>query len=276
MSGLTRQLRADEVDYLWPAVRGTHVFGSAEELAAFRDAQPWRVRVSERGDVLLVERWRDHLDVLSIRALVASPKRVGELVDDACAVARSQGLSRLLSPLVVDPAREYVLAGMEPMLRIVAFIARAGSLTTASHCGAAMAAGVRLRCAIASDLAGLTALDKECFDEFWRQGEPELGDDLSNSRVVVAEDEEGHVVGYSTAIRRGSSVTLGRLAVAPSVRRRGVGRALVGDVDRWAHAQGALGLSLCTQEGNETARALYESSGFDEAPGRYLMLHRPS
>lgn len=268
MSGATRPVRPDELGRLWPLVRSSHVFGDCEELASFSQDAPWRVRASDTGDAMVLDRWRSHLDALSIRALLASDARIPELVDDARAVARSQGLTEVLSPLVIDPGGEYVAAGMEPFARIIAFASSAGELRIPAQADD----DAFLRQAMAGDVDALARIEASCFDDFWRQGYPEMVRDISSQRITIAEDDAGAALGYSASIRRGSLVTLGRLAVAPHARRRGVACSLIRDVEAWADSVNAAGISLCTQEDNLGARSLYESVGFTQAPGRYMML----
>lgn len=50
--------------------------------------------------------------------------------------------------------------------------------------------------------------------------------------------------------------------VSPAVRGRGVGAALLDEVERWARATGATVLRLDVSDGNEAAAALYERNGF--------------
>ena len=50
--------------------------------------------------------------------------------------------------------------------------------------------------------------------------------------------------------------------VEPDVRRRGIGKALVDRVCRWAAERGARSITLDLHEGNDAALRLYESTGF--------------
>jgi ribosomal-protein-alanine N-acetyltransferase len=75
-------------------------------------------------------------------------------------------------------------------------------------------------------------------------------------RVAVEDDE---IVGYAIALP-GEEAMLSELAVAPEYRRAGHGRQLVEEV---AEATDADRLVVTTPEGNEAARAFYESLGFD-------------
>jgi GNAT superfamily N-acetyltransferase len=51
------------------------------------------------------------------------------------------------------------------------------------------------------------------------------------------------------------------LDVLPEHRRRGVGRALMAGVKRWAEQQGASHLALVVTQANSSAQALYSSLG---------------
>jgi ribosomal protein S18 acetylase RimI-like enzyme len=228
---------------------------------------PWRLQVTENGDAVVVDTWREHLDILAVRALWAPPVRVAPLFSQLSALARSRGLERVLTPLVPESVWEpYAAAGADDVRRIVALQGFAGEVP-----GAALPDGVRLRPADAGDVPTLVALDNACFDEFWRYGEPEMTEALGRERVVVAEVVGAQIAGYSTSSLHGASATVGRLAVAPSARRRGIARALLADAARWASEREAFALTLCTQEENLVSRALYRERGFFELDERYLL-----
>jgi len=268
VSGYTKPATDADVARLWPAVKAAHLMGSAEEFRAFRAAAPWRVRVSDGGDALVVARWREHLDLLAIRGLWSAPHRLAELVEDARAVARAQGFAQVLSPLASASARDaYLGLGMYEVARIVALQASLGP----RDAGRAMP-GIRIRLGTSQDLSALADLDARCFGEFWRYGLAELTDSLATERLALAEDENGSgVLGYSTCELYGSTATLGRLAVAPDARRRGVGTALLSDAMSWAQHHGAFAITLCTQAENEPSRALYAGAGFSELPEPYCL-----
>jgi len=270
MSQPTRPAQQEDIFRLWPAVKAAHLMTSAEEFSAFRDAAPWRVRVNEAGEALVLAQWRGHLNVLAIRGLWSAPHHLGDLVDDACAVARAQGFARVLSPLITgDACDAYLAIGMSEVERIVALQGAVGDVI--AH---RLPAGARIRSANSADLPALARLDEGCFNEFWRYGAVELADSLGRERVTVVETHEGAIEGYSTCACYGATVTVGRLAVAPAARRHGVGRALLSDVASWAQRSGAYALTLCTQEANAASRALYAVTGLVELPERYLLAMR--
>jgi ribosomal protein S18 acetylase RimI-like enzyme len=97
-----------------------------------------------------------------------------------------------------------------------------------------------------------------------------------SDEVLVAETE-GRVVGTvvfvpwsprSEIARSPDEVEIRAFAVAPSVRRRGVGAALVRAVVDRAEAEGASRLVLCTQTRMTGAQRLYEAQGFVRLPER--------
>jgi len=266
----TRPALAADVFSLWPAVKAAHLMATPEEFSDFREAGPWRVRVTDGGEALLLALWRTHLDVLAIRGLWGASQHVADLVDDAAAVARAQGLGRVLSPLVVrSAAGPYLAAGMEEAESIVALQARCDALAPAPA-----PAGIRLRPGVPTDIPQLAALDARCFDEFWRYGERELAESIRRERVSVAEHDDGRIAGYATCAIWGATATVGRLAVADHARRRGVGRSLLADEAGWALRGGAHTLTLCTQEDNAGSRALYAATGFVELPERFILATR--
>ncbi len=249
MSGYTRPATDADMARLWPAVKAAHLMASLEQFSAFRDARAVAGAGERGGDALVVARWREHLDLLAIRGLWSAPHRLAELVEDARAVARAQGFAEVLSPLASAAARDaYLALGMHEVARIVALQAN----LERSDAGR-VPPGVRIRLGASGDLPALADLDARCFGEFWRYGLAELADSLATERLALAEDADSSVVlGYATCELYGSTATLGRLAVAPDARRRGVGTALLSDAMSWARRQGAFALTL-VHSGRERA-----------------------
>jgi GNAT superfamily N-acetyltransferase len=90
--------------------------------------------------------------------------------------------------------------------------------------------------------------------------------------VAVA---DGRVVGLATVHARNvlhharPVVQLTALVVPPDMRGRGVGRALVGVVERWAADRGADRLVLTTALHRAEAPGFYERLGFEHTGRRY-------
>lgn len=81
---------------------------------------------------------------------------------------------------------------------------------------------------------------------------------------VVVRDEERKVRGYIGWWVVDGKALITHVAVDPSARRRGLGAQLVGCALDRAAARGALEMGLQLREGNQSARALYRSAGFEE------------
>jgi len=272
-SGVLHAAGPDERDALWPAVKAAHLFDSRERFERFYAEAPWRVQVTGRGEAVVAEEWRSHLDVLALRGLWASSGRIPALIDQIGGIAAEHGFGRILSPLVAsEVAPVYERAGLAFHGAIVAL-----RLDRASwHRGEVRpASGVLLRPAEADDLPRLVSIDAECFDEFWRYDAERLARYFVEDRMVVAEGPGG-VIGYTLATVVWQSATLGRLAVTPAARHLGTGEALLREALGYLVDTGAGTVSLCTQEENLASRALYRKVGLNELTGRLVFLIGPA
>ncbi|MFL6020363.1 MAG: GNAT family N-acetyltransferase [Gaiellaceae bacterium] len=98
---------------------------------------------------------------------------------------------------------------------------------------------------------------------------------IVGDRVVVAE-LDGRAVGLAhlhvtPALEHDQpAASLGALVVADDCRRRGVGRALVEEVDGEARARGCDLLRLTTAERRDDAHSFYERVGFERTGRRYV------
>lgn len=260
-----REATAHEAAGVWPAVRSERLFETAEQFAAYREAGPWRVRVTSRGEASLLGLWRAHQRVLALRGVWCASRHVGAFVADARSCAREQGLSAVLSPLLpVDLLGPYRREGMQLLERITAIQGHPRGVLRAD-----LPLGVRVRTGGEGDLKRIAELDARCFDEFWAYGAEDLRELLGMERLLLAETDDGQLIGYTLATVSRGSASLGRLGVAPEARRHGLGRALVSEVARWAEECGADTMSLCTQESNTPARRLYRETGLVEVADVY-------
>jgi GNAT superfamily N-acetyltransferase len=94
-------------------------------------------------------------------------------------------------------------------------------------------------------------------------------DALSAERPVWVAEHGGRVVGVvaallSTHFTGEQDCYLGELAVAADFEGRGVGRALVAVVERWALERGVTRVTLETGGANRRARAFYAALGYAE------------
>ena len=90
------------------------------------------------------------------------------------------------------------------------------------------------------------------------------------SHVFLAEGDEGEVLGFvqlyplfsSTSTPPGQFWVVNDLFVNDTVRKRGIGRALLERAERFARDSGAVGLTLSTATDNLRAQRLYEEMGY--------------
>lgn len=263
-----------EIERLWPAARAAHLSCDADQFRMMCEQARWAVRVSPAGDAMLLRPWRRRLNVLSIRAAWVARDRISNAVREGAAISREHGFTALMSPLVTGLlAEEYRKTGMDVAHKLVAFQGRPP--VVAQRALELSVRGSReqllLGEACEEDVDTLCRIDERCFDTFWRYGREEIAEALSRERVMIARID-GEMVGYSTASAMSGTCTLGRLAVVPEARRRGVGAALVADSARWAQGEGVPAVSLCTQSDNTASQALYRSLGFVEDIDRYQLL----
>jgi [ribosomal protein S18]-alanine N-acetyltransferase len=265
MSPAIRAASAAECIALWPAVSADHLFPTGDAFRQYRDAAPWQVRVTERGEACVLGRWKRHLDVLAIRGIWAAERDRAEFVRDALAQAAEHEFGRVLSPLLpemfLDP---YYACGMRVAQRIVAIQGHPELVLPADP-----PPGIRIRQGTAADIDSITRIDRVSFNEFWRWQKEDLRALIALERLGVAEANGGAIIGYTLATVSRGAATLSRLATVPHARRSGIGRALLAESARWAVWQGAVTFSLCTQEDNLASRALYAQAGLTEIPERY-------
>jgi ribosomal protein S18 acetylase RimI-like enzyme len=138
--------------------------------------------------------------------------------------------------------------------------------------------GVRLRRARKSVRPVVLDVDHAAFREFWRLDDSGLEEAINATPAarfrVAAQRDGGDLVGYAVTGRAGRHGYLQRLAVDPSVQRRGVARALVLDGLQWLVRRDAARVLVNTQPDNDGALALYHSLGFRQQAGGLDVLCR--
>lgn len=114
----------------------------------------------------------------------------------------------------------------------------------------------------AAHLPAVAALEKICFPADPWSGEL-FRDALDNPRtaILLAEGENGAVLGYAVLSAVLDEGNLDNIAVAPDARRRGVADALVGALTGFGREHLSV-LMLEVRASNAPAIALYEKHGF--------------
>jgi ribosomal-protein-alanine N-acetyltransferase len=126
---------------------------------------------------------------------------------------------------------------------------------------------VELRFATADDAPAMHAIEVESFGDPWSAASfrSMLAHPQMHARVAVRGDA---LLGYCVAWIVGDEAELANLAVAPGLRREGIGALLLDDLVRTADGHGGATIWLEVREGNRAARTLYEARGFRETGRR--------
>lgn len=126
-----------------------------------------------------------------------------------------------------------------------------------------------------SHLAGVAALERLCFSAPWTEAmlEEELFNDTAS--FLVAEGEDGSVLGYAGLHVVLDEGYIDNIAVRPEFRRQGIAEALLGVFLRFGQAHLAF-LTLEVRPSNTAAVALYEKHGFSEAGRRKQYYDNPT
>ena len=116
-----------------------------------------------------------------------------------------------------------------------------------------------------TDIDAVVALERELFpDDAWSVASlwAELAARPRRS-YVVAEDDEGALVGYAGVDLGGEVADVMTMAVASGAQGSGLGRRLLEELVAQAEADHAAYLMLEVRADNKPARKLYESRGFE-------------
>lgn len=118
-----------------------------------------------------------------------------------------------------------------------------------------------------SHLEAVAALERQCFSSPWSA--QLLEDELYNPNVslIVAEGEDGAVLGYGMIGVVLDEGCLEKIAVDPRYRRQGVAQEILTAFLRFGEAHLAF-LTLEVRQSNTPAIALYQKLGFEEVGRR--------
>jgi ribosomal-protein-alanine N-acetyltransferase len=137
-----------------------------------------------------------------------------------------------------------------------------------------MSGAPRLRRAVERDLTAIARIERESFSDPW--SEASFRSTLAHPQVIATVIEQGGAVrGYSIAWIVGDEAELANLAVAPEVRRGGLGRRLLDALLGEVAARGGASIHLEVREGNVAAQALYRSRGFEVVGRRKAYYQAP-
>ena len=113
-----------------------------------------------------------------------------------------------------------------------------------------------------SDISQIAEIEKQCFSDPWSEQAFESGMNSPFFYGILFE-EGGQVCAYACEMVIFEDAEILNVAVAPSFRRRGLGKELMLALENYAKNKGAERLLLEVREGNIPARGLYEKQGFE-------------
>ena len=125
-----------------------------------------------------------------------------------------------------------------------------------------------------SHVPRVAALERESYSMPWSETMLEYSLYDSNASFIVAEDEEGNILGYAGLHAVLDEGYIDNIAVEEAARRHGVASALLDVFCRFAEVNLAF-LTLEVRKSNAAAIALYEKHGFQMAGLRKGFYQRP-
>jgi [ribosomal protein S18]-alanine N-acetyltransferase len=121
---------------------------------------------------------------------------------------------------------------------------------------------VKLRPVEKRDIPALLAIERVCFEDFWRYDILSFEDIAATHPYFVVAELNGNVVGYQFNALEDEFGYLVRIAVHPSVKGKGVGVRLMSEAITFFQQAHVLRIMLNTQDDNARAHRLYEWFGF--------------
>jgi ribosomal-protein-alanine N-acetyltransferase len=137
-----------------------------------------------------------------------------------------------------------------------------------------MDAPYRIRSAVPGDAAMLVAIERRCFSDPW--SETSFRESLASPWTFGLVAQTGsRVAGYLIGREVAGTGEILNLAVTPDFRRRGVGRGLLRAGLSHFRRRGVDEVFLEVRESNQSAQALYLSSGFRPVGQRTAYYRNP-
>jgi [ribosomal protein S18]-alanine N-acetyltransferase len=137
-----------------------------------------------------------------------------------------------------------------------------------------MDAPYRIRSAVPADAASLVEIERRCFSDPWSETSFREALDSPWTFGLVAHRGNG-VAGYLIGREVAGTGEVLNLAVAPDYRRHGVARALLRAALGYLRKRRVEEVFLEVRESNQSAQALYLSSGFRPVGQRAAYYRNP-
>lgn len=209
--------------------------------------------------------WNDAIPMAHLRLLRGGGSSfILDCVTALCAAGADGVLS---PPLPRSAQRTWREAAFEPRASLALMRRRLGQVPPP---GRIVAEGTD------DDLPEVLRIDAAAFDEFWRFDASALTESIAatpRAVVQVVRAADGGLAGFAVTGVGATLAYLQRVAVDPRFQGLGIGRSLVRSSARWARKAGAGAIMLNTPIGNDPAKRLYESEGFDTLDEPLDVLH---
>ena len=208
--------------------------------------------------------------------------RLRVLLRAADRVAREGGLTGLwllcdsggwLDPYLLDEGYRAV----DEVITLERSLRRARSEALAGNFGPITPEAKRicLRPALFQDVGAVVTVDSRAFQDPWRYAPATMARELSAASVARVALDGDRVVGYTTAVVRDGGGHINRIAVDTVAQGRGVGRALLADINGQLALRGVTRITLNTQRSNVASQRLYRSAGFRVLDPPLKVYHLP-
>ena len=128
----------------------------------------------------------------------------------------------------------------------------------------------------AGDVDRVAALERAIFGDPWSKRSFQELLDLEHIQGFVLGDGRGDLAGYAFCSCVSEEGEILNLAVAPELRRKGLGRVLLDACLRWMADRGAQRVFLEVRRSNGAAIAMYEGQGFESIGVRRGYYRKPT
>ena len=127
----------------------------------------------------------------------------------------------------------------------------------------------------ASQVEAVADLSAQCFSEPWSAALIEAEIENPRGEILVAE-KDGQFAGFVSISFVLDEGTINNIAVSKEMRRTGVAKALLLEVDRFARKHKLSFMTLEVRVSNKAAQSLYTSCGYEPVGVRRAFYQKPT
>lgn len=253
-----RAAKESELPLIWQALKSKNIFPSYEALKNFQQENAFPIQTSAENlsCVGVIGSWRSHLNVGSIKALIAEDAYKKQFVKHLISILGERDFQEIVSP----PLRPVDLgafceAGFRAYERI-AVLKKTDYSRPPSRPGSAEICQFK-----PAYLSSLLSIEEACFTSFWQLGKEELVSAIEAGHCFVA-FFKGEIIGYNINVIKDKTGAVSRLAVPPWLQGQGFGSQLLSYSFNWFQKESVRSIFVTTQTTNRRAQRLYTKFGF--------------